>query len=79
MLQHKNTSLLKIAVAGFLCLLSTAAMAQETNAANTDSINMLEYTLVITALLLVAVIWLLAQVLVTLSKSILKKKKIRNA
>lgn len=36
--------------------------------------NYLEYALIITAIVLVGVIWLLAQVLVTLSKSILKKR-----
>lgn len=37
--------------------------------------NYLEYALIITAIVLVGVIWLLAQVLVTLSKSILKRRK----
>ena len=39
------------------------------------NINYLEYALIITAIVLVGVIWLLAQVLVTLSRSILKKRK----
>jgi len=37
--------------------------------------NYLEYALIITAIVLVGVIWMLAQVLVTLSRSILKKRK----
>ena len=37
--------------------------------------NYLEYSLIITAIVLVGMIWLLAQVLVTLSKSILKKRR----
>ena len=37
--------------------------------------NYLEYALIITAFVLVGVIWLLAQVLITLSKSILKKRR----
>ena len=37
--------------------------------------NYLEYVLIITAIVLVGVIWLLAQVLVTLSRSILNKKR----
>jgi cytochrome c oxidase cbb3-type subunit 3 len=37
--------------------------------------NYLEYALIITAIVLVGVIWMLAQVLITLSKSILKKRR----
>lgn len=40
-----------------------------------NNTNYLESTLIITAIVLVGVIWLLAQVLITLSKTILKKRK----
>lgn len=75
MLEIINTSRLKKIGAGLLCALPVATTAQDPVVATSDNINLLEYTLVITAILLVAVIWLLAQVLVTLSKSILKKRK----
>ena len=40
-----------------------------------NNTSYLEYALIIVGIVLVAVIWLLAQVLITLSKSILKKRK----
>lgn len=54
------------------------AFAQEANAPKADT-NMLQLTLMITAVVLVGVIWLLSQVMITLSKSVLKKRKEQGA
>ncbi len=58
-----------------LTTVGTAAMSQEITATNTDSSNLLEGLLVISAIVLVFVIWILSQVLLALSRSILKKRK----
>ena len=62
----------------FLALLLSAGevFAQESAAATPkDDTNLLELTMIITSIVLVGVIWLLSQVMITLSKSILKKRR----
>ncbi|MEY3920798.1 MAG: hypothetical protein RL634_559, partial [Bacteroidota bacterium] len=59
-----------------MMLSSGQLFAQEASAtAPKDDTNLLELTLIITSIVLVGVIWLLSQVMITLSKSILKKRK----
>lgn len=67
----------------FLALIALLAStenvcAQEAVAPKADT-NMLQLTLMITAVVLVGVIWLLSQVMITLSKSVLKKRKEQGA
>lgn len=73
--QNINIHIKKAAGALMLTLIGLAATAQDTPAASSDSSNWLEGLLVISAIVLVLVIWMLSQVLITLSKSILKKRK----
>jgi cytochrome c oxidase cbb3-type subunit 3 len=63
---------------GFIAMMLSSGQlfAQEATAtAPKDDTNLLELTLIITSIVLVGVIWLLSQVMITLSKSILKKRK----
>ena len=73
--QNKNTITRKATSAVALSMIGSVAMAQDAAASTTDTSNWLEWLLVISAIVLVLVIWLLSQVLITLSKSILKKRK----
>jgi cytochrome c oxidase cbb3-type subunit III len=68
-------SLLKPSAAILLSIVTGNAFAQQSEAIPQDQTNYLQLALIITAIVLVAVIWMLAQVLVTLSKTILKKRK----
>lgn len=58
-----------------LMMISATANAQDIVQSSTTQTNLLEIAMTITAIVLVAVIWLLAQVLLTLSRSLLKKRK----
>jgi len=58
-----------------LMLNSFNSVAQSTENVKQESFNYLEILLVTTSIILVLVIWALSQVLVTISKAILKKKK----
>ncbi|MEY4113356.1 MAG: hypothetical protein RLZ76_49 [Bacteroidota bacterium] len=67
---------LNAAFLAFTALLASTGnvFAQAAEAPKADT-NMLQLTLMITAVVLVGVIWLLSQVMITLSKSVLKKRK----
>lgn len=67
---------LNAAFMAFTALLASTGnvFAQAAEAPKADT-NMLQLTLMITAVVLVGVIWLLSQVMITLSKSVLKKRK----
>jgi cytochrome c oxidase cbb3-type subunit III len=70
-----TTTLFKIGVIALL-LSSGQVFAQEaTTAAPKNDTNLLELTLIITSIVLVGVVWLLSQVMITLSKSVLKKRR----
>lgn len=56
-------------------MVSTGKVFAQETAAPKDDTNLLQLTMIITAIVLVGVIWLLSQVMITLSKSILKKRK----
>ena len=71
-LSSKKTTL---TILSFLSFVSFDLMAQSPASANEKPINYLEILLIITAIVFVFVIWILSQVLVTLSKSILKKRQ----
>jgi cytochrome c oxidase cbb3-type subunit 3 len=58
-----------------LMMISASANAQDVVQSTKNQTNLLEIAMTVTAIILVAVIWLLAQVLLTLSKSLLKKRK----
>jgi cytochrome c oxidase cbb3-type subunit 3 len=62
-------------ILSFLSFISSDLMAQSSTSANEKPINYLEILLIITAIVFVFVIWILSQVLVTISKSILKKNQ----
>lgn len=64
-----------ITILSFLSFLSFDLMAQTSNQVIVKPINYLEILLIITAIVFVFVIWILSQVLVTLSRSILKKNQ----
>lgn len=64
-----------LTILSFLSFVSFDLMAQSPASANEKPINYLEILLIITAIVFVFVIWILSQVLVTLSKSILKKRQ----
>lgn len=67
---------LNAAFLAFTAMLASTGnvFAQAAEAPKADT-NMLQLTLMITAVVLVGVIWLLSQVMITLSKSVLKKRK----
>jgi cytochrome c oxidase cbb3-type subunit 3 len=71
-LSSKKTTL---TILSFLSFVSFDLMAQSPASANEKPINYLEILLIITAIVFVFVIWILSQVLVTLSKSIFKKRQ----
>jgi cytochrome c oxidase cbb3-type subunit 3 len=64
-----------LTILSFLSFVSFDLMAQSPASANEKPINYLEILLIITAIVFVFVIWILSQVLVTLSKSIFKKRQ----
>ena len=72
-LQVHNTLFKKVFFIPLL-MITTATQAQDA-AATKSTTNLLEMAMIITAIVLVGVIWLLSQVLLTLSRSILKKRK----
>ena len=69
---NKKISLI---ILSFLSFISLDLMAQSSMPAGDKPINYLEILLIITAIVFVFVIWILSQVLVTLSRSILKKNQ----
>ncbi|MFZ9332277.1 MAG: cbb3-type cytochrome c oxidase N-terminal domain-containing protein [Chitinophagaceae bacterium] len=68
-----TSKLLSIGI--LLMMVSTGKVFAQETAAPKDDTNLLQLTMIITAIVLVGVIWLLSQVMITLSKSILKKRK----
>ena len=73
----KKYSSLFLKTAFVAWLLSAGEVFAQEGAATTpkDDTNLLELTMIITSIVLVGVIWLLSQVMITLSKSILKKRR----
>lgn len=69
---NKKISLI---ILSFLTFISPGLMAQSAMPTGDKPINYLEILLIITAIVFVFVIWILSQVLVTLSRSILKKNQ----
>jgi len=69
---NKKISLI---ILSFLSFISLDLMAQSSTSTADKPINYLEILLIITAIVFVFVIWILSQVLVTLSRSILKKNQ----
>lgn len=69
---NKKISLI---ILSFLSFISLDLMAQSSIPSGDKPINYLEILLIITAIVFVFVIWILSQVLVTLSRSILKKNQ----
>ncbi|MFN5422324.1 MAG: cbb3-type cytochrome c oxidase N-terminal domain-containing protein [bacterium] len=74
LVQLHNTLLKKVFFIPVFMMAATS-QAQDAATATKDTTNLLEMAMIITAIVLVGVIWLLAQVLLTLSRSILKKRK----